>query len=69
MEYFSAEGKEEVEEEDFGKLLHPIKGAEEFHTLTQDKKPVVAEFYAPWCGAFPALNMLPLSSVMFCLVL
>ena len=48
MEYFSAEGKEEVEEEDFGKLLHPIKAADEFHTLTQDKKPVVAEFYAPW---------------------
>lgn len=47
MEYFAAEGKEE-EEDDFGKLLHPIKSTQEFNTLTQDKKPVVAEFYAPW---------------------
>ena len=65
MEYFSAEGQEE--EEDFGKLLHPIKAAQEFHTLTQDEKPVVAEFYAPWYGAFSAISILLLSGGMFAL--
>ena len=43
------EGKgDEVEE--FGKLLRPIHAPQEFFALAQDKKPMVAEFYAPWYG-------------------
>ena len=46
-EYFAAEGKDD-EVEDFGKLLRPIHAPQEFFALIKDKKPVVAEFYAPW---------------------
>ena len=44
----SAEGSKEDEVEELGKLLRPIHAAQEFFALIQDKKPVVAEFYAPW---------------------
>lgn len=47
LEYFGAEDKAEAD--DFGTLLRPVHAPQEFFSLIADKKPIVADFYAPWC--------------------
>ncbi len=46
LEYFGAQ--DQHESEDFGELLRPINAPSEFFALTKDRKPTVADFYAPW---------------------
>lgn len=50
LDYFQESGKDTSHEEDFGTALQSIKSRQEFEQLTKGDKPVVVDFYAPWCA-------------------
>ena len=70
LEYFGAQDKDESEE--FGQLLKPIHAPSEFFALRdKEKKPLVADFYAPWrvtCQLLP-LDMMNAYSGSCCLAM
>lgn len=50
LEYFQEAGKDSGSHEDFGTAIKPIQSRQEFEQLTKGDKPVVVDFYAPWCA-------------------
>ncbi len=67
IDYFQEAGKDTSHEEDFGSALKPIKSRQEFEQLIQGDKPVVLDFYAPWCAYYHACFRVPVLSIFACI--
>lgn len=50
LDYFGSIEDTASDEVDFGQSLRALKTPEEFTQATASSRPVVVEFFAPWCG-------------------